>query len=117
MKKTTAIQMQESATLNAGHGWANGTCRSNSKKSITCPYSKRSVRFPSTPASKSASDRSRQKFRVHQSDFGRSDAPCPCRPRRSINANNKARHEMAMKKALLFLNDPNAAPVLVTFTK
>src|SRR6266446_9375260 len=109
--------MQESATLNAGHGCANGTCRSKSKKSITCPYSKRSVRFPSTPASNSASEISRQKFRVHQSDFGRSAAPCSCRPKSNTRANNKATHEIAIKKVLLFLNEPKAAPVLVMLTK
>src|SRR5438552_13896273 len=37
MKKATAMQIQESATLNAGHGCANGTCRSNKRKSITWP--------------------------------------------------------------------------------
>ena len=36
-KRTTAMEMQESATLNAGQGWANRICRSNNKKSITCP--------------------------------------------------------------------------------
>src|ERR1700730_10691334 len=69
MKKTTAMQMQESATLNAGHGWANGTCRSNRRKSITWPYSSRSVRLPSTPASNKASERSRQTLGVHQTDL------------------------------------------------
>ena len=35
IKQTTAMQMQESATLKAGQGCANGTCRSKSRKSIT----------------------------------------------------------------------------------
>lgn len=35
MKQTTAMQMQLSATLKAGNGSANGTCRLKSRKSIT----------------------------------------------------------------------------------
>src|SRR5207248_4512327 len=33
--RTTAIEMHESATLKAGQGWANRTCRSKRRKSIT----------------------------------------------------------------------------------
>ena len=61
MKSATAIEMQESATLNAGHGSANRIWRLKRRKSITCPYRRRSVRFPRIPASSSASERSRHR--------------------------------------------------------
>src|SRR5436309_14318942 len=36
INRTTAIEMQESATLNAGQASAYRTCRLNRRKSITC---------------------------------------------------------------------------------
>src|SRR6202795_709897 len=55
IKQTTAMQMQESATLKAGHGCAKGTWRSKRRKSITCPWTRRSVRLPRMPASNNPS--------------------------------------------------------------
>jgi hypothetical protein len=41
MKQTTAMQMQESATLKAGHGSAKRTCKLKRRKSMTWPWSRR----------------------------------------------------------------------------
>src|SRR2546423_6910598 len=110
-KNATAMQIQESATLNAGHGCRNdGTCgpKSNRRKSITCPKSNRSVRLPSTPATSNASDKSRHISRDHQSDF---DSLWLWRcPRSSTSAKSNATQDIAIKNALLSLNEPNAAP-------
>ena len=104
MKSSTAIEMQESATLNAGHGSAYRMCRLKRRKSITCPYRRRSVRFPRIPASSSASERSR-----HGSGW-------LCRTSRTVTTTN-ATMEIITKKLLLPLKDPNAAPVFVTLTR
>src|ERR1043166_8535593 len=103
-KQITAIQMQESATLKAGHGSANGTWRLKSRKSITCPCSKRSVRFPTIPARSSARETSRS-------------GSWERRRRSSVATRRSAIQERTMKNVLLFLNDPKAAPVFVTFTR
>src|SRR6266446_2281604 len=64
----------------------------------------RSVRFPSTPAANKASETSRQ-------------ASPDRRRTRRVTTKKSARQEIMMKKVLLFLNEPNAAPVFVMFTK
>ena len=104
INSTTAIEMHESATLNAGQGSAKRTCRLKRRKSITCPRNRRSVRFPKIPARRSASDISR-----HRS--GRRG-----RTNRTVTTTN-ATMEIITKKVLFPLKDPNAAPSLVTLTR
>ena len=104
MKQTTAMQMQESATLKAGQGCSERNVQIEEQK-IDHVTVEETIGQISKDAGQEQSERN-----IAPGSRG-------VRRRRRETTKTSATQESTMKKRLLFWKEPKAAPVFVTCTR